>query len=923
PSEAEFWALTSHSAAMPPGLADRFTEYLKRVMLHAAPLASPQDLAWFLASYARDAKSRIEVAGVPALASVRKALEEALGLRFEGAKGEHFFRSTLVQTLFYGIFSAWVLWRGQNPSARKDQHFDWRVAAYELHVPMIRALFEEVSKASQLKQLGLIEVMEWTGATLDRVDQAAFFARFEEAQAVQYFYEPFLQAFDPELRKDLGVWYTPPEIVKYMVARVDTVLREELNLPDGLADPNVYVLDPCCGTGAYLVEVLNTIRATLAANGGDALGASDLKKAAMERVFGFEILPAPFVVAHLQLGLLLRNAGAPLSDDLQERAGVFLTNALTGWDPAKEPKTHLLFPEMEAERDAANEVKQAKPILVILGNPPYNAFAGTSPKEEQGLVEPYKKDLNKPVAQGGWGIKKYNLDDLYIRFFRLAERGIAEKTGKGVVCYISNHSWVSDPSFVVMRQHLLGSFDRFWIENMHGNRKISEYAPDGKTSETVFALAGFSSGIQQGVAISLWVKDGSTSTDKEILFRDDLTAAKAAERRAVLLASLHDPAFETHYLPANPKKSNRFSFQPSEVAAHYDAWPKLIDLCAEGPYQGLAEDRRKALIDTLEAPLKLRMRRYFDASVRWEVLKAEKGPLTDDYVDFPAKQVREKLLKTEGYVSSNLRRFAMRPFDTQFCYFTPARPVWRRHRPEFYRQAWAGNNFITSRFNASKVEAGAPLCFVGGLCDYHYITPNVGAFPIRILPAPPKASHESQAPLFELDTLLKANLSSESRAYLAGLGITNPDADAETAGLIWMHALAIGYSPAYLSENADGIRGDWPRIPLPLTREALERSAALGRLVAALLDTEAPVAGVTNGPIREELKTVGSIQRTDGGQLDVAGGDLRLTAGWGHGGQGGVTMPGKGKSLERPFSTDELAAIAAGAAAMGRTPVEI
>jgi predicted helicase len=293
------------------------------------------------------------------------------------------------------------------------------------------------------------------------VDRAEFFQRFEDGHAVQYFYEPFLEAYDPQLRKELGVWYTPPEIVKYQVARVDTVLREELDLPDGLADPNVIVLDPCCGTGAYLVESLHRIAITLRERGGDALLASDLKQAAMHRVFGFEILPAPFVVSHLQLGMLLQNEGVPLSHTKRERVGVYLTNALTGWEPPKGvDATHPLFPELKEERDAAEQVKREKKILVVLGNPPYNAFAGVSPEEEQGLVEPYKKDLNKPIITGGWGIKKFNLDDLYIRFFRLAERRIAEMTGKGVVSFISNFSYLRDPSFVVMRQRFLGEFDK-------------------------------------------------------------------------------------------------------------------------------------------------------------------------------------------------------------------------------------------------------------------------------------------------------------------------------------------------------------------------------------------------------------------------------------------------------------------------------
>src|SRR3989339_1181167 len=204
--------------------------------------------------------------------------------------------------------------------------------------------------------------------------------------------------------------------------RVHSVLRSELNLPDGLADPKVIVLDPCCGTGAYLRAVLRRIATTLHDKGGDALVANDLKRAAMERVFGFEILPAPFAIAHLQLGLELETLGAPLSDrsDPPERAGDYLTNALTGWEPPKEKPKQIAFPGFDDERDAAGRVKQEKPILVILGNPPYNAFAGVSPEEEQCHVEPYKKGL---ISE--WGIKKFNLDELYSRFLRLAERRVA------------------------------------------------------------------------------------------------------------------------------------------------------------------------------------------------------------------------------------------------------------------------------------------------------------------------------------------------------------------------------------------------------------------------------------------------------------------------------------------------------------------
>ncbi|MGH2360681.1 MAG: N-6 DNA methylase, partial [bacterium] len=329
-NEKAFWAAASKPQILAKEHAERFTEFLKRAMLHAAPLITAKDLAWYLASYAREARARVESHKLDALDALRHALEETLGVKFEGDDGDHFFRSTLVQTLFYGVFSAWVVWSRDHSHADRKVRFDWRVTQFFLRVPVLRVLFNQLAEPGKLDELRLSEVLDWAGAALNRVDRAAFFDGFQEQLAVQYFYEPFLEAYDPDLRKQLGVWYTPREIVQYMVARVDAVLREELNLADGLADRNVYVLDPCCGTGAYLVEVLKKIAETLKLKGGGALTAQEVKRAALERVFGFELLPAPFVIAHLQLGLTLREIGAPLSDKKKERAGIFLTNALTG-----------------------------------------------------------------------------------------------------------------------------------------------------------------------------------------------------------------------------------------------------------------------------------------------------------------------------------------------------------------------------------------------------------------------------------------------------------------------------------------------------------------------------------------------------------------------------------------------------------------
>ena len=276
--------------------------------------------------------------------------------------------------------------------------FDWRTSVWHLRAPVLRALFQQLSDPGRLQPLGLVEVLDWTASALDRVDRDAFFAKFNEGEAAPYFYETFLEAFDPDLHKQLGVWYTPAEVVRYMVARVDRALKDDLGIADGLAAENVYVLDPCCGTGAYLAETLKRIAANLQASGAGALTGARVKQAATQRVFGFEIMPAPFVVAHLQVGLTMQALDAPLSEDGAERPGVFLTNALTGWEP--QVQKPLPFPELEEERDRAERVKQDTPVLVILGNPPYNGFAGMAVDEERELSQAYRTPGTCAVPRG-------------------------------------------------------------------------------------------------------------------------------------------------------------------------------------------------------------------------------------------------------------------------------------------------------------------------------------------------------------------------------------------------------------------------------------------------------------------------------------------------------------------------------------------
>ena len=906
-TEKEFWKVLANPTKLVEAIGASFSEYLLRVLLHKAPLTMPKEVAWFLASYARDAQARIESrASLPGLASLRAALEQALGLKFTGEEGEHFFRSSLVQTLFYGVFSAWVLWSKRSTTKPKDQ-FNWHEAAWSLHVPMIKTLFEQLATPSKLQSLGLEEVLNWTETALNRVERDVFFTNFEQGHAVQYFYEPFLAAFDPELRKRMGVWFTPPEIVKYMVARIDIVLRNEMGIARGFADPNVFVLDPACGTGAFLVEVLTHIDLQLKEEGADALSSHDVKTAALERIFGFELLPAPFVVAHLQLGLLLQDLGAPLSPNFNERVGVYLTNSLTGWSADDGPKEKFIWPELEEEKDAAELVKREKKILVVLGNPPYYAFSGVSPDEEEGLVEPYKKGL---VTE--WKIRKFNLDELYVRFLRLAERRIAEMSKRGIVCYVSSYSYLNDPSFVVVRKRFLEGFQHVWIDCLNGDsRETGKRTPDGGSDPSVFSTEYNKAGIRLGTAIGLFAKTGEDVKPAVVRYRDFW----GTDKRAALFKTLENQKnFDGQYQLANPHPDNRFSFRPTKPGLVYQLWPMVTELASVEPISGLQEMRRGALIAHDKATLEERMESYLDPSVDWATFAALKTGLAKVAGRFDPPKARKKIQTANTFDKKRVMRYAILPLDNRWAYHSAARPLWNEPRPELLAQQAKGESFLIIRRFAERPREGKPGYLTSALPDYHLLRPNVVAVPLRLANTPPDMTGDAspQGNVFGgvHETPETANLSVEARTYIASLTSKSPDDDHVLGRAIWLHALATTYSPLYLSENAAGVRSDLPRIPLPATLEVLMKSAELGAVVGKLLDTDKPVVGVTGGKVRKELAFLGRITGPTGLSLEVS-------AGWGRLQGEDVVMPGVGLTKPHEFSDVEKQAMAEGAAELG------
>ena len=924
-----------------------FVEYLVRALTHRAALAEPKDLAALLASYARDGLARVEAAGeTPSLETVRKALEEALGVQFKGERGKRFFRSTLVQTLFYGVFSAWVLWardakrdsyKAPPEGAGGAERFDWQKAVWHLRAPVLRALFHRLSDPGRLRPLGLVEVLDWTAAALDRVDRKAFFSRFREGEAVPYFYEPFLEAFDPDLRKQLGVWYTPVEVVRYMVARVDLALKEDLGIAEGLAADNVYILDPCCGTGAYLAEVLRRIGTNLEGSGLGALAGTRIKRAATERVFGFEIMPAPFVVAHLQVGLTMRELDAPLASGEEERPQVFLTNALTGWEPrVKKP---LPFPELAEERDRADGVKRDRPILVILGNPPYNGFAGMAVDEERELSEAYRstRRVRRPGGQG--------LNDLYVRFFRMAERRIAEKTGRGVVCFISNYSWLDGLSFTGMRERFLEAFDVVRVDCLNGDRyKTGKVAPDGSPDPSIFSTEGDPVGIQVGTAIATLVRKAAHAPAEEIGFRHLWGEGKREE----LLETAGARPGEL-YDGIVPNLRLGLPFAPLAVSERWFEWPSLPDLFPVS-FPGVKTSRDPFLVDVDLDRLKKRVEEYFDPSVSHEEIARRHPKVMKTTAIFNARSVREKLLARSGPNGAGFVRYAYRPFDTRWLYWEAGSRLLDRPRADYKPHVFEGNVWLSSARHLRKGAGEPQTCFTEHLASLHLIERGAHLFPAYLrddqlgglggesgdqtnLTAVGSQSDLSSSggrpevlgsaeggrPDSAIDR--HPNLSTAAEKYLTGVGGTVED--------LFHHVLAVLHDPAYREANAGALRMEWPRIPLPGwpggdakgAAETFSRSAAHGREFARLLDPEAPVPGVTHGPLRPEFAIIAVPATTHG--RNMTGDDFALTAGWGHFGAGQAVMPGQGRVVEREYTQEERDALGDALPTLGATTFDV
>lgn len=502
---------------------DKFIQYIKDFALfQGQTVKSPEKLAKMMAAKARLLANVIHSAlESDELSSANNALYS----QYEGfqkvlihdidTKG---FADIYAQTIAYGMFAA----RLHDPTLKT---FSREEAAKLIPMsnPFLRKLFQYIAGNDLDDRIvwivdSLVEIFLATNVAELMAQHGRHTQRHDP---VIHFYETFLAEYDASLRKARGVWYTPEPVVNFIVRAVDEILKTEFGLAEGLADSSkttikvdmpvvkgrgkeratriekvekevhrVQILDPACGTGTFLAEAVKHIYQDFESMPG--IWPQYVKNDLVPRLHGFEILMASYAMAHLKMDLLLRETGYEAKDD--QRFNIFLTNALE----EHHPDTATLFTAwLSDEAQAANYIKRDTPVMVVMGNPPYSGHSANKGEWIESLLADYKQE------PGGGKLQEKNpkwLNDDYVKFIRYGQFFV-EKNREGVLAYISNNGFLDNPTFRGMRWHLLTTFDKIHIIDLHGNSKKKETAPDGSKDENVFD-------IQQGVSINLFVKTG-------------------------------------------------------------------------------------------------------------------------------------------------------------------------------------------------------------------------------------------------------------------------------------------------------------------------------------------------------------------------------------------------------------------------------
>lgn len=783
---------------------------------------------------------------------IRDAIEKAFTLEDEAGTlhGEYeSFKATILpqmtpeefadmyaQTVCYGLFAA----RTNVP----DQHaheFTREHAAYDLPRtnPFLREVFDYI--AGTRLDPTITWAVDLLVETLRRCVNDDILKDFGRAtrqeDPVVHFYETFLAEYDPALRQSRGVYYTPEPVVNFIVRSIDEILKTEFDCAQGLADTSkvsaefsdtttksgktrrdvhrVQILDPATGTGTFLYETIQHIRDSLGATAGSWGGPEGyVARHLLPRLFGFELMMAPYSIAHLKLGLLLKDSGYDFASD--QRLRVYLTNTLEESEVVAGPLLALAN-QIAREANAAGKVKTECPIMVVMGNPPYSGHSANNNAWSRDLI-------HKKLATGGTSYFECDgkplgernpkwLNDDYVKFIRFAQYRI-ELTGYGVLGFISNNGYLDNPTFRGMRQSLMQTFDEIRIVDLHGSTKKKETAPDGSKDENVFD-------IQQGVSIGVFIRKTGRHKRSAKVFHTDVYGTRDRKYDWLNQASCQGEPIE----PQAP--FYLFVPQDTERLDEYQQGRLLTDIFPKNGV-GMTTARDHVVIDMEPEPILDRARFFRDSTASdEEVCRELRIPMKKGW-DIPGSRT---LIQEENDLSKFLRPVLYRPFDERIIFYHDSL-VWRTVKKVMHHML-AGENLglITTRQTRDKwdVHVSRNICGhktcsaydINTLFPLYLYPTGEGLFEDRPWPAGRDGRRPNLDPVFVEEFAGRLGLEFVSD----GTGDLESTFGPED---IFHYAYAVFHCPTYRERYAEFLKIDFPRLPLTGDRDLFVRLCGLG-----------------------------------------------------------------------------------------------
>ena len=715
------------------------------------------------------------------------------------------FADMYAQTLTYGLFAA----RCTLPNATNFSRHT-AVDALPRSNPFLIELFYHV--ASPRLETNVTYILDDIATLLQNVStemlRTAFSANNHLEDPVIHFYETFLKEYNPELRFDRGVFYTPPQVISYIVRSVDSLLKTELNRPDGLADDNTLILDPATGTGSFLLTALDHIREYVTTNYGTGDWNQYINAQLVKRIFGFELLVAPYTIAHLKLSLFLQAQGWRTN----ERLGIYLTNALEQPDEMQAPLPFAAF--ISDEANAALSVKRDEPILVILGNPPYKQHSANPNRVGRNLtfigelMEDYSQVDGEPLGE----INPRALQDDYVKFIRWAQWRI-DKNGEGVIGYIVNNNFLDAPTARGMRQNLFVSFNAIYVLNLHGSNRRTEAVPTGQKDENVFDII-------QGVCILLCVKQRNNSSSAKV-YHADMWGSREERYRKLSETDVQT----TEWTELQPT-SSYYLFVPQETdySAEYESGWKITDIFQTSSI-GIVTARDKLTIHRTAEEVRETVTDFVSLSVDEA---RERYSLPRDTRDWQV-HLAQADLRNNPDAEQHITSIFYRPFDTRWTYYTGrSRGFHCMPRPANMPHLLT-ENFALCVCRIVTSPNWQHALVTDKITENSYVSNRASesghVFPLYLYPDSGGLGLDTERELNFKPAFLTAL--SESLGLPQTPPLKLPEGIAPEEILAYIYAVL--HSPTYRERYYEFLRYDFPRIPLPQDIDHFRKLAALGQ----------------------------------------------------------------------------------------------